>query len=126
MHSFVLQDWINIRGPLNAKVTQEEVGWLDLSAFQDVVIYLDVRQSSASPTIAFETAPARDDLLFQPLTSPASPITMSSSTPQIVRAFMATAYTPLARYLRWKISGDPSSSWDATFRALVVANAPGL
>lgn len=70
MHSFILQDWSAFAGLSGATFTQDESGYLDLAPFQDVIIYLDCRETSASaPTIAFETAPTRDDSLFQPLVS---------------------------------------------------------
>ena len=123
MHSFVLSDWTTAAGPLNSTFTQDESGWLDLAPFQDVVIYLDVREVTSTPTIFFETSPCREDGLFQSLAS----TTMSAGAqPSVLRGVMLGSAVPLARYLRWKISGLPGAGWDATFRALVVANSPGM
>lgn len=130
MHSFILQDWLSVEGPAATTFTQDESFWLDLSPFQDVVFYVDVRESSGAggltPTIAFETSVAKEDALFQSLT--AAPATMTpSNTPQIVPALLLSAAVPLARYVRWKITGPGGASgWDATFRVLVVANSPGM
>jgi hypothetical protein len=124
VHSFVLADWTSAAGPTGSSFTQDESGWLDLSPFQDVVIYLTVSEVSATPpTIAFETSPCREDALFQPMTS----MTMSSTGPQpsVLRAVMLGSTVPLARYLRWKITAG-GAAWDATFRALVAANSPGM
>jgi hypothetical protein len=124
VHSFVLQDWNVAAGPGGASTfTQDEGGWLDLAPFQDAVIYVDCRETSGPPTIVFETSPCREDALFQPLAS----MTMTSAAPQpnILRAIMLGTTVPLARYLRWKITG-PAGAWDATFRAIVVANSPGM
>ncbi len=123
MHSFILQDWNAAMGPSNSVLTQDEIGWLDLAAFQDVVVYLDCRETSATPpTIAFETSPTRDDSLFQPIMSTSM---SAAATPTVLRGLMLNSTIPLARYLRWKITG-PATAWDATFRAIVVANSPGL
>ncbi len=44
----------------------DEAFWLDLEAFQDVVFFVEVREVSAAPTLALQTAPA-DDSLFSSL-----------------------------------------------------------
>jgi hypothetical protein len=121
MHTLILQDWASIAGAATATVTQDETLWLDLAPFQDVVVYLDVRESSGTPTITFETSPAKDNSLFQTLVS--STMT-AGGTPRVLRATMLGSTIPLARYLRWKITS--SSGWDASFRAIVAANSPGM
>ena len=125
MHTHILQDWGQFAGPSGASTfTQDESGWLDLAAFQDVVIYLDCRETSASaPTIAFETSPCREDSLFQTVTS--MTMTSGGTQPNVLRGLMLGSTVPLARYLRWKITG-PAGAWETTFRAIVVANSPGM
>jgi len=143
MRTFVLADWTTLRvqsaSPGN-QVTQDETMWLDLEQYSDVVIYLDVREFATGGggnvvTFFFETAPSKDDprdiltgapTFFQPLAS--QPLTSGSSiaTTFVLRALMLTASTPLARYLRWRVLGPSSVTWDTTFRAIVAANAPGL
>ena len=124
MHTFILQDWTALAGPSSttAPVTQEDGFWLDLAPFQDVVIYLDVREASGSPTIAFETSPSKDNTLFQAV---ASTTLAASSSPTVLRALMLGSTVPLARYLRWKITSS-GAAWDASFRAIVAANSPGM
>ena len=125
MHSFVLADWTTAAGPTNSTFTQDESGWLDLAAFQDAVVYLHVTEVGANaPTIAFETSPCREDALFQPMVS----MTMTSAgvQPNVLRAIMLGSSVPLARYVRWKITGPVAAAWETTFRALVVANSPGM
>lgn len=127
MHSFNLEDWKAVAGPAATPAstfTQDEAGWLDLAAFQDVVVFLDCREVSAgaAPTIAFETSPCREDGLFQPIMSASL---AASAQPTVLRGLMLGSSVPLARYLRWKITG-PTTAWDATFRAIVVANSPGM
>jgi len=109
MHTFVLQDWALIAGPSSAlaPVTQEDAFWLDLAPFQDVVIYLDVREVTGAPTIAFETSPAKDNSLFQTIVS--TTLTAGAS-PTVLRALMLGSSVPLARYLRWKITSG-GAAW---------------
>jgi hypothetical protein len=126
MHAFVLQDWTTIRAASGVNtITQEEGGWLDLAPFQDVVFWIDTKESTSTPMLAFQTSPSKDDNLFLAVApSYAMPIG-GVSTPAVVSALMTAAPVPLARYLRWQITSS-TSPWDATFRVLVAANAPGM
>ena len=123
MHAFILQDWTTIRGSVT-QVTQGEDGWLDLTAYQDLVFWVDCREvTGTTPSITFQTAPTKDESLF---TAIVTATTLSASAnPTIVKATLAGATVPIARYLRWQLNG-PSGTWDATFRVLVAANSPGM
>jgi len=106
-------------------VTQGEDSWLDLTAYQDLVFWVDCREVSGTttPVITFQTSPTKDESLF---TAIATATTLSASaSPTVVKATLALAVTPLARYVRWQI-GSGTSTWDATFRVLVAANSPGM
>lgn len=123
MHSYVLQDWITIRGSGTTPIPQGESSWLDLAPYQDVNFWLDVREfTGATPTITFQTAPIKEEVLFQPLFG-AVTLTLSPSNPY--RCLLFNASVPVARYVRWLLTG-PAGTWDATFRVLVAANALGL
>lgn len=124
MHSFVLQDWTTIRGQSSTtNVTQGESGWLDLAPYQDVSIWLDVREvSGTTPQIFFETSPIKEDGLFQTMVS--TNLTTSPSNPY--RVPITTANTPVARYVRWRIQAAASGAWDATFRVLLSADGLGM
>lgn len=127
MRSFVLQDWITIRGSTATPITQGESEWLDLAAYQDVSFWLDIREFSgaSAPTIAFQTAPIKDEVLFQPMLA-LIPLTLTPSNPYRVPITIATNPScPVARYIRWQLVG-PGSAWDVTFRVLVSADALGL
>lgn len=128
MHSFILQDWITIRGASQnpaVAIPQTEQGWLDLAPYQDVFFWLDVREVTGStPTITFETSPTSDDSFFQPIVAAIS--MQAGSAPTIVKAPMSTAQTPVARFVRWKLLGPVSTLWDVTFRVIVAANSPGM
>lgn len=124
MYTFVLQDWITIRASA-PQVTQAEPAWLDLEPYQDVTFWLQVTEvtGSPTPTLTYQTAPTADDSLFQAMT--ATPIALAASTTAIVtQVLMLSASTPLARFVRWQLNG--SGLWDASFRIMVSANAPGM
>jgi len=109
--------------------------WLDLSAYQDLTFWLDVRNVStvsggaATVTMYFETSPAADESLFQPVVVPNAANGLASiaasATPTIVKAPMYSAAVPIGRFLRWRLHST-TASWSATFRVLVAANSPGL
>jgi hypothetical protein len=48
MHAFILQDWTTIRGGVTT-VTQSEPDWLDLTPYQDIVFWIDVREAPTRP-----------------------------------------------------------------------------
>ena len=145
MYGYVLQDWITIRGTTGASgntfggagdVIQGESTWMGFSSFQDVVIWLDVREATlptSGLTWAFETAPSKDNNLFIAMPTAGAGITVSGSlTPglQLVSGAPLKAIlvnnpnVPLATWLRWRLSpiNATAQTWDATFRVLVAAN----
>ncbi len=121
MHSYILQDWTTIRAAVTS-VTQGESGWLDLAPYQDISFWIDVREFSGSstPNIVFQTAPIKEDGLFQAMAT----VALNSVT-NPTKVLLFNAATPLARYVRWQLTG-PSGTWDATFRVLATCNALGL
>jgi hypothetical protein len=54
----------------------------------------------------------------------ASASVSASSTPTVLSVVMLASAVPLARYVRWQLTG--TATWDTTFRVFVSANAPGL
>lgn len=131
MYSFVLQNWITINGTSSTPIVQTEQDWLEMSPYQDVVAWIDVREftGTQAPTLALETAPAKDDILFVSMTSTTINMLVTTTAPQIVQFLMGTTTVPVAQFLRWKVTGFPTGTpplWDVTFRIFVAANAPGL
>jgi hypothetical protein len=132
MHCFLFQDWLTLRSPgatLAGSVTQSEFNWLDVSPYQDVVAWLRVSDvvgptSTTSLYIDFQTAPAKDESYFSSLLNPLGtaasgfPLAASAS-PSVLRFMHDGAYTPLSRWLRWKVSTNnvaPTQTWTVTFR----------
>jgi hypothetical protein len=138
MYGYVLQDWITIRGGTQntpaGDIVQGESTWLGFSSFQDLVIWLDVRESNVTTgntlTWFFETSPTKDNNLFTPMPTSASGTSLTVGftvgLQPLIKVVLASASTtvPLATWLRWRVA--PSASivlpWDATFRVLVAAN----
>lgn len=121
MHAFVLQDWTTIRSG-GATITQSEQEWLDLEAYQDVTLWLQVTEvsGSTSPALSYQTSPSLDESMFQAMTGG---ITLVASTaPVVTQVFMFSAAVPLARYVRWQLTVAGATSYDATFRIVVAAN----
>jgi hypothetical protein len=125
MHAFILQDWTTIRGGTNINVTQSADQWLDLTAYQDVVFYVDCREfTGTTPQIGFQTSPTNDESLF---TNIVAPTNFTTAGVQVSKVILSTnPAVPLGRYVRWQITGSTTNVWDATFRVLVAANAPGM
>lgn len=127
MYSFVLQDWLTVGGAAGAPVVQGEKDWLDMSPFQDVVAWIDIRNAPTSnqPSIKLETAPSKDESLFVFMGSGGGITMVANTVPTVVQYLMGSATVPIAECLRWKITGG-AAAWEVTFRILVAANAPGL
>ena len=125
MYAFVLQDWLTIAGPDSNTIIQTERDWLDMSPYQDVVAWLDLKEVATGVTLLFtlETAPSKDESLFQSMAASTS-VTTAGLT--VIQFLMGSASVPVAQFLRWKVGPSASVAWDCTFRILVAANAPGL
>jgi len=126
MDSFVLQDWITIRGGTSTTVTQGEASWLDLGPYEDVVFWLQVTNVTGSPTLLYQTSPTADDAFFAVQTGgmTGTGIALASATSVVVTPVLAWSATyPLARYVRWQIQ-PPATLYDVTMRIFVTAVAP--
>jgi hypothetical protein len=130
MHSFVLQDWITIRGGTAiTKVTQSEQAWLELVNYQDVIVWLQVSEvttGAGTITLNYDTAPIKDESLFVAMGS--TTVSGAIMTPPTLVPVILSALPnqPLARWVRWRVAqSGATSSWDLTFRVLLAANAVG-
>lgn len=129
MRTYVLQDIITVRGS-NTTVTQTEVDWLDLEQYQDIVLWFELREvtpaSGGTVTFSVQTSPTKDEAFFVAgtvYTVNLDSLTLGVQSP--IKVILSQNPTvPLARYLRWQITSS-SAPFDATFRLVVAANAPG-
>ena len=139
MHTFVLQEWTTIRGASGGTgnpgltIVQSERGWLDLSPFQDLFAWVDVRETTPGVTsninLFFDTSPTEDENFFVSMTGVNVPVIsglVAATTPVIIKLPMLTAAVPLARFLRWRLFSTVSQTWDVTMRIVVAANSPGM
>ena len=126
MESFVLEDWITIRGASGVTVTQGESSWLDLSPYEDVVFWVMISEVTGTVTLLFQTSPTADEAFFaaQTMGMTGSGVALSaSSSPVVTPAFAWSSPFPLARYVRWQIP-PVSGTYDVTMRIMVSASAP--
>ena len=116
MDTILFQDWCSIAsGP---SVVQSAHDYLDLGFHEDLVFTLQVTNLVVGPvTMGYETSPTQEDNGFLPMVLP---FTMAVGV-RVDRAFFATAYTPPARYVRWRLTGPGTSPFGVTFRIWVAA-----
>jgi hypothetical protein len=116
--SALLQDWTTLEGDPFYTFVQVRDRWLDLARYGDVVFYLEVRGVAGNNvTLTYETAPSMDDSLFVGL---ATVQLAASTTPVITKIGLGSnPAVPLARYVRWRLTGTDASRWSATFRIWV-------
>ena len=130
MYGIVLQDWITIRGASNTTINQSESAWVGLSAYQDIVFWLDVREitppTAGNVTVNYQTAPIKDELLFATMGTSGALTTVPANP--LVKPILLTAVPtiPLGRWVRWQLSPSTNAAWDITFRLLACVNAVGL
>ena len=125
MHTFALTDWITVRGNNNT-ITQSESEWLDLTPYEDVVFWIDVREvTGAAVTLNIQTSPTKDEAFFGAANLYQNTALAPTTTPIISKVTMTGATVPLSRYLRWQLT-SANTPFDATFRIMVSANAPGM
>ena len=105
MRSVLMQDWTTVSGSL----TQDDARWLDVRAYQDVTCWVECASISGTPSLSIQTSPTYDDSLF---VNVAPQLQLSaSSTPVLLQSVPSPTTAPLAKLLRWQISGGT-----ATFR----------
>jgi hypothetical protein len=134
MYTFLMQDWVTIRGaPAVKQINQNADHWLDVTGFQDSVVWLDVKSftTSGGALLNFfcQSSPTRDEALFTTVSNEGSAISINQ-VGLIVNAIIQSSnntIVPIARWLRWQlgVSGSPTANWDVTFRVFIAANAGG-
>jgi hypothetical protein len=129
MYALCLQDWTTIRGSSSlASLTQAEPDWLDLTPYQDIVTWLDVKEFTPSstniPTVAYQTSPTKDEALFFNMASPVTAV-LGVTTTTMLKGAMPAGYPPCAKWFRWQIAVSGGVSWDLTFRIWIAANLIG-
>jgi hypothetical protein len=138
MHHFVLQDFTTIRGTSTTlTITQSESSWHDLSHYEDLVAWLDIREitlgNAASISFNLQTAPIKDEYLFVNMETTPFQATIALTAPKvrvITLAQLALSSSPVAvplgKFVRWQLLATGcSSTWDATFRIILAANEVG-
>jgi hypothetical protein len=114
----LLQNWTTIQLAGAGSIVQTDTGWLDLERFTDIAGYVTTKEASGvRPELHLETAPARDDDLFQPMVTIS--LVPTSQVTAIVR--YESASVPLARWVRWRVSASAAAV--VTFRVWLCANA---
>lgn len=122
MHGIMLQDWITLRGSTTDSVTQGEDAYLDMTPYQDVVTWLDVREVTGAQFMQYGTSPTKDDFSFALMLAEFAPA--AAAAPRVDKLLLASAATPVARWMRWKVR-PTVATWSITFRIWVAANSPG-
>jgi len=110
-------EYLTLRGDSSVtSLVQPEPKWLDLAGFQDVVAFLEVKESSpvgATIQMNYQTSPARADDLFVRMTGAVDMTVLGLTVTQMLKDSITN---PLARFFRWNISFSGAGTWDITFR----------
>lgn len=119
MYTAILQPWSYLSAVSAsgfAYLPQESTEYFDATPFDSVVFYLDLRAQSSVVSLAYETAPAKEDGLFKPMATLTNMSTLVGPTPTITVVQLSDGPSvPLARWVRWKLTFDAPGG-DATFK----------
>lgn len=127
MQPILMEDWLTLDGT-GADIVQDVDRWIRSAPFQDIFFSVDVRQASGPMTFYLETAPNRDEALFQSMVfgvggapgfTPAVGLNY-----QIVRASDPSTKVPVSEWSRWRVTlgsvaGGPGL---VTFRVVAHGN----
>lgn len=121
MWSKLLQDWAQFGGSAGTQV-QGESAWLETEDVQDLGCLIEVRYANATRIyLTLETAPRRDDSLFQPMQQSDSldlvPLVGGSAVQLCIAG--STLGPPVSSFVRWKLT--TTGNWTACFRLTVFA-----
>jgi hypothetical protein len=117
LDSLLLQDWVTIAA--TSGVSQSTNSALDISNYEDLVVYSETKQLTQSDTLlVLSTAPSRDDASFAPMVRP---IVLVAGT-QVTSILAVYANIPPARFLRWALATvNTEETFSVTFRIWVAA-----
>ncbi len=119
--AILLQDWVTIRGnATTTTVTQQETDYVDLAAYQDVVVWFECSDAANGPRFEIQTSPTKDDSLFVVVDTSAAFAAAVGVTTKILRYSAVTC--PLARFLRWKVVSSSFAGSVCSFRIWLSAN----
>src|ERR1700722_6577670 len=129
MDALCLQNWTTLRGATAfPTLTQPSTDWLDLTPYQDIIAWLEIKEFTPTatniPTLAYQTSPTMDDALFFNMATPVIAATGVTTTIMLKDA-MPAGFPPCGRWFRWQIIVSGSVAWDLTFRIWIAANRIG-
>jgi hypothetical protein len=129
MRQILMQDWITIRGVAAGNpVAQDPSQWLNTSPYQDMTFVVDVREISpagAGCTLVLETAPIRDETLFQTgvIKSLSNSLgTLGVGLNNVTSLLVGAPNIPIAHWTRWRLLAAAGGVWDITFRIWASGN----
>src|ERR1700722_4634184 len=115
MHGFILENFTTIRGNSNTlTITQSEGGWHDLSGYQDVTVWLDIREvtltGNTNVQFNLQTAPIKDEFLFVNMETSPFQATTGLTVPKVrvitldqLALSSSPINVPLGRFVRWQL-----------------------
>src|SRR5262245_48827253 len=117
-HALLLQDWITVRGNAGSTVVfQQEDSYADLMGYQDVGIFVEVSDFAGTPSLQFSTSPTKEASMFALMSGGA--LGPGAAGVSVIYVRYASAAIPLARWVRWSLSG--AAAWSLTFRVWLSA-----
>lgn len=136
MRDLILQDWLSLfHASGTGPIVQSESAYLDTSAYQDVVAWIEFRGVTPSNitlgnplTVLVETAPIKEEAFFKTICeldifgNPPSPgVSTAKAT---LRSLPLLSTPPVCAWTRWKVSEFSNAyDWSLTFRIWLAVNS---
>ena len=116
----MLQDWITLNGSAASdSVTQSFRGWMRTEDFSDVVFSLQCKDANVTVTLDYQTSAVEDE----PFQVAMESVSFKGATNIQTAIKYASAGTPMASLVRYKVS-SATSNWRVAFRlAITLKNA---
>jgi hypothetical protein len=127
-HAICLQDWTTVNVTTSSNSVQNEDHYVDVSAYQDVALYVEIASITAGLTLQLQTSPTKDETFFTASTNSNGYLAQYTSGGGLqtvsVQRWASFTNMPLARFLRWKVLGGGTGG-AVTFRIWLSLNQAG-
>lgn len=108
--------WITLQGRYSTDaINATPNDYVDCRAYSNLMVQIAPREFTGTPTVHIQTAPVNDEDFWVDVASQ----TITSTSGSILKSVFATAATPIASMLRYRVTAT-ADNWSLTFKAVAV------
>ena len=118
---YFMDNYLTLRGSSSDESFIQPIpDWFDADRYRDAIFMIQASDFGGTPTIYLDTGPSEVDEQFEVLAT----YQPTGSNPGFFISRYADASTPMARYVRWRVTGA-GSPWYVTFGGVSVGYRGG-